>query len=94
MPTPLKQLQLTKREIERLLDLKDHPSWKNFESFLQNRIKASLPKDNALCSQDHALQFASQSLYAKALRDVLEDLNALDAKLNTINQEIEKLQQI
>jgi hypothetical protein len=94
MPTPLQQLQLTKREIERLLDLKDHPSWKNFESFLENRIKASLPTGNAICSQDHALQFASQSLYAKALRDVLEDLNALDAKLNTINQDIETLQQI
>jgi hypothetical protein len=91
MPAPLQQLQLTKRELEKLIDLKNHPNWKSFETFLENRIEASLPTGNAICSQDHALQFASQSLYAKALRDTLKDLNALDAKLNTINQEIETL---
>jgi hypothetical protein len=91
MLTPLQQLQLTKRELEKLIDLKSHPNWKSFETFLENRIEASLPTGNAICNQDHALQFASQSLYAKALRDTLKDLNALDAKLNTINQEIDML---
>lgn len=88
----LKQLEAQRQILERLNELKEHRHWSVFEQWLKARLQAVKPKDILIQNQDHALQIASNHIYAQAIHNILEDLNALDVSIQTINQEIEKHQ--
>jgi hypothetical protein len=85
------QLKEQKRILEKLASLQESPQWEVFEAWLKARHANVLPNTPFLKSEQHALEIASKLVYQQAIKDILLDLNALDASIQMLSQEIDKL---